>query len=1261
MNLDSVATTTAVRPVADTAPQPPRDLLSRLWPTGYHPGRAYLIVLAVSTFIVSRWFRAGTFIATGDMGPLIRQGWEPGVLWSWNYQVTGAGSAAHTIGRAPEFLLIWLSGVFGFDETVAQWLFYSIIYGLVAFGVAYAAGAIVRSEWGIVVAGSFAVMNGFFLTRIPNPLNIISVGTLALLTGMALRVAQGRTMPAPLAGFAFIPIAFLAFNPPMFVVAAAWTVLFAPVLAGMLYGWRGLVRLLKWDVLAAPWVVVLNLWWILPFLQAYTGGGGAESNATFTDPTNWTWAQINNQIPNILTLTANWAWYLPQYLPFTDALDRPTWIWIRYLIPALVFAAPLAALPIRRRASMVLLGLSGVFVFLAKGLMEPLSDVNLMLYLKMPGFWLFREPMSKLGQLLVTFFAIQLAILAEGVYHRWRQRDHTPARWPKFLPHPSTLAFVAATAGTLLAIAYPYPVATGGVIPDARPMQPSAHVRVPEYWRSMAATINADPSTGKVLVLPHDDYYQMPTQWGFFGVDSIANLLIKRGVVQPKPDGYFGDVPGYKADITGIQTALLSGDLTAVPRLLDASGIDKIIVRHDLIRDMPGRSIADDDVLTKALKRTEGMTLAAEGELDLWKAPPESGELARAYSNIVTVGARPDAGAAVIGSIGTDSAAMALKSSTKAPLYPVVDDTPQVTDDTVQWPVPAVDEGNPETTVELLPGRFVVAQRARAAAVLTPSLDEQAGRLVFTDPTKVRLDGEVVSERPPLRVPVKRTDIVAVKVGSRAVSLDQWGREALPRAPGMPVARSSVPVGSAAPLTAFAPSKQPADPAPPSEVYDCNNYEPRPAEELKLRKETVQTDAGPAIRLSAVDHAACTRIEIRDAVPGRTYRVRLEYRMVEGKRPQICLWQVGTDGCTLAPRPTINAGWHPYEQIVTVEPDADKLILVLHADVGERLLGKTVTDYRSISIEALDPVLETEIWPPEIPQREIDVEGGKHTLSVTGGLSGSSLSEFEPLQDCFRYDDRTQQEAGLMASYSGDLRDPTITLGARDHMACLGATVPDMGQSSLYRFSLESRPINDRNPKFCLYLRGPDRCQRLPVIAEWDDWTPFATLVGPDAKAVETRVYLYGLRTLEGTEQSRVEYRSVRLNPVASPSSVVLVRQPYGGTPDVMDERFIPVESKRINPTRTDITAGPGAALVALTETNAPGWSLSGFGKSSAAQGWMASWRVEGQPVDAAARYLPASTSRLGLYLLPVALGAAFLAMLTGAWWRRRRLRRSNP
>ena len=49
---------------------------------------------------------------------------------------------------------------------------------------------------------------------------------------------------------------------------------------------------------------------------------------------------------------------------------------------------------------------------------------------------------------------------------------------------------------------------------------------------------------------------------------------------------------------------------------------------------------------------------------------------------------------------------------------------------------------------------------------------------------------------------------------------------------------------------------------------------------------------------------------------------------------------------------------------------------------------------------------------------------------MTGGPSGSTLADFEPLQDCFRYDDQDQEQAGLMAEYSGDLRDPN------DHPRC---------------------------------------------------------------------------------------------------------------------------------------------------------------------------------------------------------------------------------
>ena len=131
-------------------------------------------------------------------------------------------------------------------------------------------------------------------------------------------------------------------------------------------------------------------------------------------------------------------------------------------------------------------------------------------------------------------------------------------------------------------------------------------MRVPQFWRDMADTINADSRPGKVLVMPLDDYYQMPTTWGFAGVDSIPNLLFQRPTVQPKPDGYFGEVPGFAADVHAVETALLSGDLAQCRDCSRRLGISQIVVRHDLVRGMPGRTFADDRVLTPPSRRRPG-------------------------------------------------------------------------------------------------------------------------------------------------------------------------------------------------------------------------------------------------------------------------------------------------------------------------------------------------------------------------------------------------------------------------------------------------------------------------------------------------------------------------------------------------------------------------------------------------------------------------------------------------------------------------------
>ncbi|AGL14297.1 hypothetical protein [Actinoplanes sp. N902-109] len=1176
--------------------------------------RPYLIVLALNALIVSRWFRTGTFIAAGDMGAFIRRGWAPEANWAWNHQTTGAGSAGYVMARGFEFILIWLCRAAGLTEYSAQWLYYICIYGLVGFGVAYLAGAFVRNQAAIVTAGCFGLLNGFFLTRLPNPLNIISVGSVALITGIAMRVASGRRVPTPIAGFALMPTSFLSFNPPMLVVAYAWAVGGTPILAWLVLGRAPAVRLLKWFVAASPWAIVLNAYWLVPLAQSYTGGGGATANATFTDPTNWSWSQVNNLPPNILTMVANWAWFRPQYLPFAVDLDRPWWVWIRYLLPAVVFLAPLLAPRRLRRVAFGLIFLILVFVFLAKGLRPPLSQLNLFLYLHAPGFWLFREPMSKLGQLLVSFFGVMLAISVEGMLLRLRTwpRTRVPGWAQRF-------AYGGSALPLLLVLAYPYPLYTGGVMPDERPTQPSTHVRVPPEWWNLAAHIDADPRPGKVLVLPLDDYYQMPTTWGFFGVDSIANLLIQHPVIQPKPDGYFGDGAGFSADVHAVETALLAGDLTPVPKLLDAIGASRVIVRHDLLRGLPNRYFADDRILGDAMARVPGAALAVDGTLQLWDFTGGTSPTLRTYDRLLDAPARAAAGAAVLGTVDTRTAIAARPDTSVAALSPQVDDTAVVTPDVVHWPVPAVDKGSPSTTVDLTAGSYTLAQRARAGAVLQPRLDTATGRLVLRDPTVVKVDGEPVSTRPDLVVPMpKGREILAIGSGNRTVSLDD------------PAAHPTIQVGAATKLTLYARATTPADVTGYAPVFDCNNYEPRPWGMLGLR----QTITGSTVRLSAADHAACTKVVVRQATAGKVYRIRLQYRHVTGARPQICLWQTNSAGCELAARPLLDDDWNTYQGFVTMDELSTELQIILHADVGERLKPKTVTEYRNLQVDALEPVVTRTIWPPAVPDVTVNLTGGRHQLRVDGGLAGSVLSPFEGLEDCFRYDDETADEAGLAADQQiGPDGETTYTLKAVRHLACIGAEANDMGASSLYELSMEARSVAVRNPKFCLFLKGPDLCRTLPSVAVYNGWTSYQTLIPPDPNTIETRLYLYGLRDLAGKQQSTVEYRGVRLRPVASPSAVVLVR-------DTPAAPTATVDWERHNPTQYSATVtSSGPTTLGMAENVAPGWLMTGIpgAEKVTIQGYMNAWKLPAGGT-ATIRYAPARVARYAYYLLPVSV-----------------------
>lgn len=565
------------------------------------PAAATAAVLAVpfvlAAIAVNRWFETGRFIAAGDIAPFIRTGFERDLFELWNHRVSGSGSATTVVGHTFEVALLAVTDAVGIPATVAQRLQYGLVVALAVAGAMYLARAVTRAPVAVAAAGVFAVFNPLSTSLLPNPLPLVAVGTAGFLGGLVIRAAAGRRPPAVAVAVALLPASYLALNPPLLALVPLWVLAMAVPAYGIAGG-AGLARAARYLAVAAPAAVVVNLWWAVPTGLTLLGTDGGVDSVAVTDVSAWAWTHARASVANVMTLTATWTWGSADYAPWSERLDGPSLAWARYALPALALVAPVVVAGRERRAAASLLPVGLAAILVMKGLHEPLADLNRALYDVVPAFWLFREPVPKIGVALVLVYAV-LAGLAVAALEATVRRRRGPG-W-------AAGAAAACVAAPLLAA---LPLLDGSVIPGARGLFPGAHVRVPEGWHRLANAVNGDPAVDKVLVLPLGEYYQMPTTWGFYGTDATPSQLLTVPVIQRHAGAYFGAPEAFEETVTRTEEALLEGDVESARRLLRDLSATHVVLRYDLDRDFPGRVIADPGRLRRAL---ESMATSSAG------------------------------------------------------------------------------------------------------------------------------------------------------------------------------------------------------------------------------------------------------------------------------------------------------------------------------------------------------------------------------------------------------------------------------------------------------------------------------------------------------------------------------------------------------------------------------------------------------------------------------------------------------------------------
>jgi arabinofuranan 3-O-arabinosyltransferase len=1115
---------------------------------------AYLVPSLISVIAVQTWFEPGTAVASGDLAPPITPGAD--YVSHWSHLTGGEGAPTFDIVGLPYSAWIDAWGWFGVAEDVAQRLWLTGLFAGSAAAVVFLAFGFTASPLAAGAAGLLASFNAYRLITGPDAIPMTAILVASLLGGLIVRAAlRPERRPSVLAfAAASLGLGYVMTNPPHVLIVTVWVAACAAIAVYMQPGSGA--RILGYATRAVPLALLFNLWWIVPAFLTVTA---EDFDERFTAATvdDWTWTHERATLANALTLNTYWAWSYPEYFPYASELsDSPFDIFVLAL-PALAIAGIILAWDSHRRLVVGLSVTAVVAAGLTTGLNGPITGFNRWLYDNMPGYWLFREPTK-----LLLLVALPIAILAGIGLSRFFAPNSTSAQ----------RALGALLAGA--AVLSVYPLFNGDVVPDERPLLPSAHVRVPDAWENVSATLNAEPGGGKVLVLPRSDYYQVPTTWGYYGT-SFTQSIISRPVLEVKPGTYFDPPRVVSSLIESIETDLARGRVAGIGNRLAALGVRYILLRGDIDLEFLKRKFVPASVIARGLADTPRVRLV------------ETYGLLRLY-RVGRVGATtPEVFAATpLLYAGTDDAV--------APALSMLPGRPGL--------VTNPDDQRAVTEAGVRPTRALRIEHEVARSI---AVRKRAGtiRVRLRDPFQLTADGGTVgaSSRETIAVPARARGPLVVTAGDSVMPIGRVSRKwtelgLVGLQPGAPVRvwrRSST---------------QTFDPAAGRRVRDCNDSDSRDRRTLGLRATVVKRTGGRALRLSANAHSACVGIPLTTGRSRDLYVVRFRYRHVRGRQPRVCLWQVGVDRCASLPALRPARTWKTAAVAVMPRRRMTGLRIFVYADGTGQPPG-TANEYQGVRLERYGLAGSVQA---DSRVRTLPLSRKTRALAFASSSLPPQidLDRAGPVGDCQRLDERTAAQVGLDARVVRDGSSRALRLSARDHSACVDFAVSAIEQGArAYRVRFEYRALSGSLPRVCLWQVGPDHCASLPALRAGRAWSAVDETVSLDSDVQALRLFLYADGTGEGL--SVAEYRNVHVGPVGSVALVGIPRT--RALPRIIAHRSKP---SKFN-VRVENARGP--FVLATGEAFAPGWKATATGHDDSglrhievngyANGWLVPWK----------------------------------------------------
>jgi arabinofuranan 3-O-arabinosyltransferase len=1083
------------------------------------------------------WFSKGLFYAVGDVAPMVKPSLGAEALKVWTHQNSAAGGATWEIARSWEWLFSQVAALPGADLATGQHFLFACCFAFAAAGSAAFAARFVQRGWLAGLAGVVVAWSPYQMLQMPSPLPLVATGVCAFTLSFAMREARGENIARWRWLLAWVPASYVMLNPPLIVLClltAAIAPLFAAALGARTVGMLGLLRrhCVTGGVLALGAV-----WWLVPAYLALTGARAGDAVRAQTDVLAWSWTHRNSSLANVLRLRAHWAFPDSFYVGTAGSLGEFPWNVVLWALPVAAVAALWASA--YKRPVRVLVGVVVALVFVSKGVHAPFSAVNVWMFEYLPGMYLFREPFSKFGMFLALFMAVLAAMTAEGLYDKLKAHNvFAGGAWMVF---------------PLLPLLVSFPIFTGSLA------NANEQVSVPDDWFAAADHVNSSTMRGRVLVLPLADFYQMPTTWGYYGIDTLPRQLITRPVVQRIPESYIGDRPQYDALMRATERALAGNDMQRAASLLDALGISHVVLRHDYdlastIR-VPRLKITS-VALTAVLPGIPGLKRTLDTPLvDVFELTSRS-----AVSALTPVA---ESSYADLSRTGLEDSRAILRTAVdpQAALIPA-DDLPK--GNVAAWITPSA------------VGSYTPSVGGAATLVSTGA----ASYRIVSDLSTRLVDVTAIGRRG--RVMPTREDIVLAPRPVAVLVVDGETR----RAGDVVTIGAATPVSVTSSTVAKLTNRW-------RELADCNKYDNTTFQENGM---TMVQGVDGTMKLTASRHSACTSVELPAAAAQSVREVSIEVRSLSGAQARVCV--LTDDACALMRGELLNDGWSRLTMQVDGSAGAK---LYAYADEPTAQV-QTVTEYKNVTVTTLQVDPPMSISPSALRTFVDDVATDSGSVGVTAGPP-LALGALSTVADCAKTDDRSPASLGMTVQVAGG----AVVLKAREHKACVKYAL-ELEPGVSYTLKFTGSYFGGAGPSVCVWDRAVNKCANAVLEASTATMAAYETEFSTTARAVE--LFLYA--DAKGGP-ARVTYTdlAVTLTPSARLAVVPYVDAPAGVVTRVSGSA--PAWEVTVQP-RQD--AAEPLFVLALREAFDPYWKLTGLPTGALAvptlvdgyrQGWVVS------------------------------------------------------